>query len=114
MENNFSKWLDEVLKSRNMKPADLARAAKKDSGVISNIMNGKRNPSTSSCKAISIALDIPLDEVYRAAGILPPKTDIDPIAENVLHLLKDLDDYDKEEILDFVRLKHQRAKTKDK
>ena len=67
----FGDWLSEKLAERNLKPADITRATGLDSGVLSNIINNKRQqPSVDSCRAIAHALEIPLEEVYRAAGIL--------------------------------------------
>jgi transcriptional regulator with XRE-family HTH domain len=105
----FGDWLTQKLIDVDMKPADLSRATGMDSAVISNLINGKRNPAVESCKAISKALNIPLEEVYRAAGILPPKPEIDPVTETILNLLLDLQVDDKKDILEYAKLRHKLA-----
>jgi hypothetical protein len=104
----FGEWLIDQLAERDMKPADLIPYGM-SSAVSSNIINGKRQPAVESCKIIAKALNIPLEEVYRAAEILPPKPDIDPISEKIMNLLLDLQREDKEDILEYARLRHKLA-----
>lgn len=106
----FGDWLSERLAERNMKPADITRATGLDSGVLSNIINNKRQqPSVDSCRAIAHALEIPLEEVYRAAGILDEKPNTDPITDAVLNLMGNLDTKEKQEILEYARLRSRLA-----
>ena len=110
----FGEWLAEKLIERDMKPADLSRATGMDSAVISNLINSKRQqPAVESCKLIARALEIPLEEVYRAADILPPKPDVDPITEAVLNLMLTLDTNEKQDILEYVRLRSRLAADKN-
>lgn len=81
-----------------------------DSAVISNILNGRRHPAVESCKLIAAALNMPLEVVYRAAGYLPEAPDVDPITDTVVHLMLDMDHDDRQEILDYVQLRHKRRK----
>lgn len=106
----FGDWLTEKLEERNMKPADLSRASGMDSAVVSNIINNKRQqPAVESCKLIAKALNIPLEEVYRAANILPPAPTIDSLTETVIHLMLEMPRSDKEDVLAYTRLRHQLA-----
>lgn len=109
---SFGEWLNNQLMGRDWKPADLARTSKLDSGVISNLLNGKRNPGVDTSKAISAALDIPLEEVYRMARILPPKSDTDTFIDGVIHLMTQLPTNDKKDVLEYVRLRHRLAREK--
>jgi transcriptional regulator with XRE-family HTH domain len=107
-KQKFGDWLIERLAERDMTQADLSRASGLDTGVISNIINNKRQqPAVDSCKAISRALDLPLEEVYRAADILPEKPDTDKFIEAVLDLMSGMDISDKEDIVEYVRLRRR-------
>jgi transcriptional regulator with XRE-family HTH domain len=106
----FGDWLSEKLIELEMKPADLARATGMDSAVVSNLVNNKRQqPAVESCKLIAKALNIPLEEVYRAADILPPKPNADAITDAVINLMQNLERADKEDILEYARLRHKLA-----
>jgi transcriptional regulator with XRE-family HTH domain len=110
----FGDWLSEQLIQRDMKPADLTRLSGIESGVLSNLINNKRSqPRVETCMAIAKALNIPLEEVYRAAGILPPKPDIDVVTEAILALLLELKAEDKKDILEYARLRHKLATEKN-
>ena len=106
----FGDWLSEQLTERNMKPADLTRLSGIDSGVLSNLINNKREqPHVDTCKAIAKALNLPLEQVYRAAGILPQKPDVDTISEAILTLVLELNSTDKKDVLEYARLRHKLA-----
>jgi transcriptional regulator with XRE-family HTH domain len=109
---DFGIWLEGELEKRNMKPADLARSAGLDQGVISNLINNKRNAGVDSCKAIARSFKIPVTEVLRAAGIIDPEPDNDPIIDNITNLLMDLDTEDKRDVLEYAKLRHNLAEQK--
>jgi DNA-binding XRE family transcriptional regulator len=43
------------------------------SQMVNAVVNGQANPGLDFCKGISRALKMPLEDVFRLAGILPPK-----------------------------------------
>ena len=108
-EKPFGTWLSEKLLELKMIPADITRATGLDSGVLSNLINNKRFPSVDTCKSLAKAMGIPLEEVYRAAGILPKKPDVDAVSEAILHLVLSLPKEDKEDVLEYARLRHKLA-----
>lgn len=106
----FADYLSEYLTTQKIRPADLARNAGMDSGVVSNLLSGKRmNPSHDSCRAIARALHLPIEEVYRWAGYLDEKPDSDPITDIVVYLMLELESEDRQDVLHYVRLRHQIA-----
>jgi transcriptional regulator with XRE-family HTH domain len=110
----FGDWLSDQLKERDMIPADLTRLTGLESGVLSNLINNKRGqPSVDTSKRIAKALNLPLEEVYRAADILPPKPDIDVISQRILNMLLDLPSEDKKDILAYVELRQQLANERE-
>lgn len=106
----FGDWLADRIRERGMIPADVTRLTGLESGVLSNIINNKRGrPSVETCKLLSKALNIPLEEVYRAADILPPDPDVDVVSQRILNMLLDLPHEDKQDILAYVELRRQLA-----
>ena len=73
----FSVWLKAELARRKWKPRELARRAELDDGIISRALSGARVPSTKSLERIADALDVPIEEVLRQVGILPPDEEED-------------------------------------
>lgn len=108
----FGEWIDLQNAKRGWKPADLARASGLDTGVISNLRNNKRQmPAVESCRALSEAYQIPVKEVFIAAGILNEEDErtrgYDPLTEAITFLVSHLNDEEKQDILDYARFKSQ-------
>jgi DNA-binding XRE family transcriptional regulator len=109
----FGDWLLDQLRQRDMRPADLGRVTGLESSVMSNLINHRRHPAIETCKTISRALGIPLEDVYRAAGYLPPKPESNPVINTILHLVSELDDRDREDVLEYVRLRWKLSVERD-
>ena len=111
----FGDWLNHKLIELDLKPAYLSRLSGLDSGVLSNIISGKRqNPSVETCKVIAKSVNIPIEEVHRAAGILEEKPNTDTVTETVVHLLHNLQESDREDVLEYARLRHKLATDRSK
>jgi transcriptional regulator with XRE-family HTH domain len=67
----FVTFIDEELKKRGWRRADLARAAGVSDTALTLVYNGQRKPGVDLCQAIARALKIPPEIVYRHAGLLP-------------------------------------------
>jgi transcriptional regulator with XRE-family HTH domain len=88
---NFSEWLLEELKKRNWSQSDLSRMAGISPGTISNVISGAKGLGYETGKAIAHAFKIPPEEIFRVAGILPPKPNADEWLEEMNHKLSLLD-----------------------
>lgn len=110
---NFPTWLDAELIKRNWTRADLSQFAQISQSTLSLIYRGDRKPGPEVCNAIAQALKLPATEVFRAAGLLPPATDTDPMQERLDHLYTTLKDpANKQRALDFLEfLQLQETKT---
>jgi len=100
---SFSEWLRVELRHRKWKQADLARAANLDTAVVSNLYNGKRGPGEDTCRAIARAFELPIETVYRAAGLLPPVSEDDALIEQITNDLNRLSEPRRKLVMDFVR-----------
>lgn len=106
----FSNWLAIQLKDRGMTPADLARNANKAPAVISRILNNERDPAPDTLIAISHALKLPPETVFRAAGLLPPKPEHNERITEATYILSMLEEEDIDEIIQIARMKLERKK----
>lgn len=102
---NFSDWLTNEIRQRGMSPASLARLMKKDSGVVSRMLSGMRNPSNETLEAVAKALDLPARIVFQAAGVHLEDEDISPRGREADHLLRQLPDYEQDGIIETIRLR---------
>ena len=109
----FSRWIEDSLKARNWKPADLARVAGITDATLSRILNGTRNPGPDFCRAIARALSEPEEKIFRLAGLLSPlpASDDSTLAE-IQDLAKNLPPSQRKEALRYLRYLYQSGHTK--
>lgn len=73
-----------------MKSADLMRTSGVDSGAISRALSGERMLNPKSLEKVATAFGIPREEIFRAAGLLPPVTLKNKLIQRILTLLDDM------------------------
>jgi len=78
------------LDKRGWSQSDCARSASLNRAVINKLLNGKSRPQPSTLVAIARAFKIPIETVYRAAGLLPPNTDHDDSTQELMHIFKSI------------------------
>ncbi len=100
----FATWLEFQLKEHNISQSELARRAGVTRGAINGILMGARGPGVDLCKGIAKALEIPPEQVLRAAGLLPPAVNIDEDIEKIIHEVEKLDKTDQGEVLAYIRM----------
>jgi len=86
----FSEWLQTEMDKRGWSQSDLARSAGLNRAVVNKILNGKSHPQPPTLEAISRAFKIPVEAIYRAAGLLSVDTEHDDIADEAFHILKNI------------------------
>jgi transcriptional regulator with XRE-family HTH domain len=87
---SFSEWLQAEMDKRGWSQSDLARAAELNRAVINKLLSGKSHPQPVTLEAISRALKIPLETLYRVAGLLPANPDSDDAIEEAMHIFKSI------------------------
>lgn len=112
----FTVWIVEELNKRDWNPADLAKKARMSTGALSNIMNGKRKPGPEICRAIASALSEPPEHVFRMAGLLPPlpASNDGPTLNELVEIMKRLPDGEREQVLNYARMRYKNQQDKDK
>lgn len=112
--DTLNDWLLKEMKSRNWTQAELARRAGVSRTAIGDVLSGKRNMGKDLAQLVAEAFKIPVVEVYRVAGILPPEPNENPIIKQIAHLAIDLPDDEQQDILEFVKLRHRLAEERGK
>jgi transcriptional regulator with XRE-family HTH domain len=93
-----------------MTQADLVRASGISRGGVSNLINQVRDPDPKSCKAIAKALNLPVELVFRKAGLLPPEPLYTEYEKEVAHLIREMSPEDQYDVLEYIRFKVERGK----
>lgn len=110
--DNFGQWLLGILEERELSQSDLSRMAGISRGTLSNIISGNRGRGFKSLAAIAKALKIPREQIYRAAGLLPPSVNIDEQIEIMVEKASGLPEEDRDAVLKFIEILENRRKKK--
>lgn len=98
---NIADFIKAEIERKGWSQARLAKAAKLDSAVISNIINEKRGIGWESARAIADALNIPAETMFRKAGLLPPAPAKTEQADRLLYMFNQLDPDKTQELLGY-------------
>jgi transcriptional regulator with XRE-family HTH domain len=107
MEKSFGDWLVDQLNQKGMTQADLVRRTGISSGHISKIVSGERGAGEKTMAAVSRALQIPPEEVFRKFGLLPPKPKDSIDDEEMLFLYHQFQLSEKEDLKEYMKFKLQ-------
>jgi transcriptional regulator with XRE-family HTH domain len=86
--NKFPDWLQSELDKRQWSQADLAYSAGISRAVVNKLLNRRTYPQPDTLQAIARAFKIPVETVYRAAGLLPQESEVDSFAAEIIYKLK--------------------------
>jgi len=89
--DSLAQWLSQQLQQRAWRAADLAHRAGITEATLSRILRGKRRAGPEVCTALADALQVPADQVFRIAGLLPPVPDVVEQEDEALGLFRRLD-----------------------
>jgi len=101
----FGDWLKRELKERNISQYALAKKIDVTPTHINHIINHRRKPSADMLKAIAKGLQLPVEEIYRRAGILKPVTENTKQTEELLYLFDQFPDNEKADLITYMRIK---------
>lgn len=107
----FITWLQSELDKRGWSQADLARAIRMTTATVSRVMSGDRKPGIEFLIALAGALKVPPEEIYRAAGLLPPITESKQITEEINYLMAGMTPDERQEAIEYLRYRFSRSKT---
>lgn len=112
--NKFSEWLDAQMQAKNLSQSQLAKRAGVTRSAINGILREARGPGVDLLQGLARALDIPIEEVYRAASILPPKFTKNELIERIIHEMNGLPPEDKQDVMDYIEMIRQRTEKRRK
>ena len=103
--NNLGNWLLQERRKRRWSQAELARRAGVSRPTISNYESGKtQNPNPDVIQAIARILEIPTEDAFRAAGLLPLKPEHTPANAQLDYIFSQLSPDDQAVVLDIVQV----------
>lgn len=97
-------WLNEELQKRNWTRAELARRGGFNSSSLYLLDSGRRRPGPEICEGIARALNLPVEAVFRHAGLLPPVPESSPVSEELAYINRQLPPSKQLELLDLARV----------
>lgn len=86
----FTEWLQTEMDKRSWSQSDCARASDLNRAVINKLLNGKCTPRPATLIALARGFKIPVEAVYRAAGLLPTGNDSDEELQEVIYIFNSL------------------------
>jgi len=113
MDTTFGTWLSIQMREKNWSQSELARVSGLTRQAISYYLSDKsKQPDEFALQRIAKAFSIPIEQVYRAAGLLPPAINMSDELETIIHEVEKLNKQDQAEILAFIRMKQNLRKKK--
>lgn len=110
----FNDWLLEKLKEQDWSQADLARASGLTRAAISRYINDyARKPDEDALRKIAKALSMAPEAVFRAAGILPPVSEIDAMIEEIIETTRHMSREEQREVLNYIRFRRAELEKKN-
>lgn len=104
----FPDWLQSEMDKRGMSQSDLARSSGINRQVISTYVNRQRTkPDPEVLIAIARALRLPPETVFRAAGLLPPVSEVDELKADIIDLTSKMSREEQREVLEYLRMKRR-------
>ena len=88
LDNRFSDWLQSELDKRQWSQAELVHSAGISRAVINKLLNKKTYPQPDTLQAIARALKIPVESIYRVAGLLPEESETEAFAAEIVHKIQ--------------------------
>jgi len=102
----FAYWLQGEREKAGISQSDLARLSGLNRAVINKIEMGTK-PMPETLQAIARALRLPIEEVYIAAKLLPPKSESTLLSNRLNEEIKDWSDDEVAELLLIARAKSE-------
>lgn len=113
-KRDFVEWLNEKIQKSGLSQSEIARRGKISKASVSNALD--INGSTVGWDVafgLAQALQLPPVLVFRKAGLLPVKKGSDELREEALILFDELDVFDQEETIEFMKMKYRRSELRE-
>jgi transcriptional regulator with XRE-family HTH domain len=115
---DIAQWLVKETDKRGWSFRELGRRAGLTSATISRVITGASRSGWEFCRKIAIALNVPPENVFRLADLLPPEPKETAALREMIHLFSQLSFHDQECFVVFARafimIKSQKAAFPDR
>jgi len=101
--STFWKWFHQEREKRGLSIRKVESLGGVGESAISSRARYELPPTYENCRAIAKAFDLPVEDVLRKAGLLPPRYDEEPTAKRLLHLFSQLSEEEKEYVIKFAK-----------
>lgn len=105
----FREWLESEMKHRGMTQAGLVKASGLNRGMVSMLLSGERNAGRETADKIARAFNLPPENVYRIAGLIPKSfeeiVDSNPSFRELYAIMNQLSLEDQAELLRYARFR---------
>lgn len=105
---DFVDYLLMNMEEKGLIPADITKRSGLSPSQVSKILNRESPPGKKAIDNFAIALRLPVDDLYRRAGILPVKPSDDETVSEITHIYHNLTDENREDLLDYARSRLQK------
>ena len=112
--SDFGRWLLETMHARGISQAELARRANCSRGSINAIVMGKRRAGRDLLCSLADALEVPLSDVLRAAGMSNEGLERPIDLAEWVGLFEGADERTREDLLDYARWSIERSRQKSR
>lgn len=87
----FAEWLEQKLKDTGMSQSDLARELEITRAAVNNMLSGKtQSPSIETMLKLAVIFQVPIEQVYKAAGVPLSRSQIEEIDEEIQYVLSQM------------------------
>jgi transcriptional regulator with XRE-family HTH domain len=87
----FVTWVNDELNRRGWSRSEAARRGGISSSILNKIIGGFSNPGLEACMGLSRAFNVPLEDVFRLAGILPSQMKVLPATRDSQRVIYEID-----------------------
>jgi len=94
-----------VMEEKDLIPADIVRRGNLSPSQVSKVLSRESPPGEKALGGFAIALGVSVESLYRRAGKLPSKPFADETVSEITHIYHNLNDTNKEDLLDYARLR---------
>jgi len=96
------------MKKKNLAPIDITKRGGLSPSQVSKILNRESPAGPKAIEKFAIALNLPVDLLYQYAGLFTKPIDLDEKREELLHLFSQMSDENREDTVDYARMKLQK------
>lgn len=94
---DFVEWIESELSKRDWSRADFARKGKFSTAQVTRVLNREQKAGEAFCRGVSVAFNVPQEEIFRRAGLLSLADARSELANRAAHLIDSMEDNNKQE-----------------